>query len=240
MTAPTYSIILPTYNERENLPLIIWLIDHHLSEQLLAPLPPLSPLPLIINTVAINMKSSSWKITLLTTPLRLQKIFRLSDQDADLLSNFLPVTLCVLSLPLLSPPYQEIYGSQKIQILSRSGKLGLGSAYMDGLKKCRGEFIFLMDADMSHHPRHMREMIQRQREKDCDVVTGTRYASGGGVSCCRSHTHSLPRIVLFFFSSFALCLPSSLLLFRSLDGISSESSSLEERIFSPISSSTLA
>jgi hypothetical protein len=31
--AVSYSIILPTYNERENLPLIIWLIDQHLSEQ---------------------------------------------------------------------------------------------------------------------------------------------------------------------------------------------------------------
>jgi glycosyltransferase involved in cell wall biosynthesis len=45
-------------------------------------------------------------------------------------------------------------------ILSRPGKLGLGSAYIDGLKKCRGNFIFLMDADMSHHPRHMPEFIR--------------------------------------------------------------------------------
>jgi dolichol-phosphate mannosyltransferase len=36
-------------------------------------------------------------------------------------------------------------------LLARAGKMGLGSAYMDGLEKCRGEFIFLMDADMSHH-----------------------------------------------------------------------------------------
>jgi dolichol-phosphate mannosyltransferase len=49
------------------------------------------------------------------------------------------------------------------------------------LKKCTGEFIFLMDADMSHHPRHMVQFIARQKEGDFDVVTGTRYASGGGV-----------------------------------------------------------
>lgn len=37
----------------------------------------------------------------------------------------------------------------------RPGKLGLGSAYIDGIDLCRGEFIFLMDADLSHHVRFM-------------------------------------------------------------------------------------
>ena len=77
---------------------------------------------------------------------------------------------------------QEIYGKDKITILSRPGKMGLGSAYIDGLKLCTGEFVFLMDADMSHHPKHIPEFISKQKEKDYDVVTGTRYAQGGGVA----------------------------------------------------------
>ena len=36
-------------------------------------------------------------------------------------------------------------------IHQRPGKLGLGSAYTDGLSLCRGDFVFLMDADLSHH-----------------------------------------------------------------------------------------
>ena len=44
-----------------------------------------------------------------------------------------------------------MFGENKIQILKRTGKLGLGSAYMDGLKLVRGDFVFLMDADLSHH-----------------------------------------------------------------------------------------
>jgi dolichol-phosphate mannosyltransferase len=48
----------------------------------------------------------------------------------------------------------------KIVIKSRPGKLGLGTAYMDGLKACSGEFVFLMDADMSHHPRYMADFIR--------------------------------------------------------------------------------
>ena len=42
-------------------------------------------------------------------------------------------------------------GEDKIRVLTRAGKLGLGSAYMDGLKLVRGSFVFLMDADLSHH-----------------------------------------------------------------------------------------
>ncbi len=79
---------------------------------------------------------------------------------------------------------QRVYGEDKIKILKRPGKMGLGSAYVDGLKLCSPEssFVFLMDADMSHHPRYIPDFIEKQRQTGCDVVTGTRYAHGGGVA----------------------------------------------------------
>jgi dolichol-phosphate mannosyltransferase len=46
---------------------------------------------------------------------------------------------------------QKFFGENKIKLLSRPGKLGLGTAYRDGLKLCTGDFIFIMDADLSHH-----------------------------------------------------------------------------------------
>ena len=46
---------------------------------------------------------------------------------------------------------KNLFGSDKIKLLSRLGKLGLGSAYIDGSKLCQGEFIIIMDADFSHH-----------------------------------------------------------------------------------------
>mgnify|MGYP003385936907 CR=1 FL=1 len=55
---------------------------------------------------------------------------------------------------------QGIFGKNHIQILSRPGKMGLGSAYLDGLKKCSGNFVLLMDADMSHNPKHIPEFIK--------------------------------------------------------------------------------
>ena len=46
---------------------------------------------------------------------------------------------------------QKIYGSDKIVDAFRAGKLGLGSAYIHGLERCKNEYIVLMDADLSHH-----------------------------------------------------------------------------------------
>jgi glycosyltransferase involved in cell wall biosynthesis len=45
---------------------------------------------------------------------------------------------------------QKVY-IDKIILHARPGKMGLGSAYIDGLSKCTGDFIILMDADLSHH-----------------------------------------------------------------------------------------
>ena len=64
---------------------------------------------------------------------------------------------------------QKVYPN-KIVLLERPGKMGLGkflskhlgSAYMDGLKKASGDFIVLMDADLSHHPKYLPEFIKEQ------------------------------------------------------------------------------
>src|SRR5699024_2148253 len=46
---------------------------------------------------------------------------------------------------------QRIYGEDRIVLKPRAGKLGLGTAYVHGLKFARGQFIVIMDADLSHH-----------------------------------------------------------------------------------------
>jgi len=48
---------------------------------------------------------------------------------------------------------EKLYTPKRIKILHRAGKLGLGSAYIDGLKLVSGDFVFIMDADLSHHVR---------------------------------------------------------------------------------------
>lgn len=55
---------------------------------------------------------------------------------------------------------------------------------MHGLKFAHGSFVILMDADLSHHPRYIVDMIALQRKRDYDIVTGTR--------CVRAYSATIP------------------------------------------------
>lgn len=59
---PKYSIILPTYNERKNLPVIVWLIEKAFTEQC-APLPPSSSLPAQESSANASIVSSTGKLS---------------------------------------------------------------------------------------------------------------------------------------------------------------------------------
>lgn len=52
---------------------------------------------------------------------------------------------------------------------------------MHGLQFARGTYVIIMDADFSHHPKFIADMIRVQKTRDYDIVTGTRYAGDGGV-----------------------------------------------------------
>jgi dolichol-phosphate mannosyltransferase len=69
----------------------------------------------------------------------------------------------------------------RLFLQSRPEKLGLGSAYVQGLKWGLAggyDFMIQMDADWSHHPRYLKSMLQLAEEYD--FVIGSRYVSGGG------------------------------------------------------------
>ncbi len=76
---------------------------------------------------------------------------------------------------------QNLYTPSRIILKPRAGKLGLGTAYVHGMKFATGTFVIIMDADFSHHPKFIAEMIKMQQTGDYDIVTGTRYAGDGGV-----------------------------------------------------------
>eukprot|EP00249_Psilotum_nudum_P017731 c26464_g1_i2 orf=220-945(-) len=76
---------------------------------------------------------------------------------------------------------QKLYGEDRILLKPRPSKLGLGTAYVHGLKHASGDFIIIMDADLSHHPKYLPLFIRKQMETGADIVTGTRYVKGGGV-----------------------------------------------------------
>lgn len=125
------SIILPTYNERENLPIIVWLLFKYL-------------------------KNVEFEIIIIED----------GSPDGTL---------------EIAKQLQDIYGTEKIIILNRGKKLGLGTAYKAGLDLANGDFIILMDADLSHHPKYIPLFLEKAEGGNYDIVTGTRYAGNGGV-----------------------------------------------------------
>lgn len=71
----------------------------------------------------------------------------------------------------------------RLHLLKRSGKLGLGTAYIMGFKRCLNagyEFIIEMDADFSHPPKKLLELRQACLD-GADVAIGSRYVSGVNV-----------------------------------------------------------
>ena len=72
--------------------------------------------------------------------------------------------------------------SGRVNVLHRTGKLGLRSAYMEGFQKAfelGADAVVQMDADFSHDPAVLKEMAKRIT--DCDVVIGSRYVKGGSL-----------------------------------------------------------
>jgi dolichol-phosphate mannosyltransferase len=69
----------------------------------------------------------------------------------------------------------------RVHVIHREGKLGLGTAYLDGFRWALDryyDYIIEMDADFSHDPRYLPEMIRLAEE--ADMVVGSRYVDGGG------------------------------------------------------------
>jgi dolichol-phosphate mannosyltransferase len=68
----------------------------------------------------------------------------------------------------------------RVHLIERAGKLGLGSAYLEGFKYALAngaEYIFEMDADFSHDPDALGSLIEAAQ--DADLVLGSRYLNGG-------------------------------------------------------------
>lgn len=86
----------------------------------------------------------------------------------------------------------------ELHLLERSGKLGLGTAYIAGFKWAlqKGyEYIFEMDCDFSHNPDDLPRLLKACQE-DADVAVGSRYCKGGKVK-----NWPIGRILMSYFAS---------------------------------------
>ncbi len=68
----------------------------------------------------------------------------------------------------------------RVHLVQRRGKMGYGSAYLDGFRVALGmgaDYIVQMDADYSHNPGDVPRLVEAAQ--DADVVIGSRYMRGG-------------------------------------------------------------
>lgn len=66
-----------------------------------------------------------------------------------------------------------------VRILSRMEKRGLASAIIDGAAVATGDIAVVMDADLSHPPEAIPELVASVADGICDMAIGSRYVSGG-------------------------------------------------------------
>lgn len=89
--------------------------------------------------------------------------------------------------------------SQRVHIVERAGKQGLGTAYIAGFKWAIAQgydYIFEMDADFSHNPQDLLKLSDALTTKGADVAIGSRYVSGVNVV-----NWPMGRVLMSYFAS---------------------------------------
>jgi dolichol-phosphate mannosyltransferase len=127
-TRPRLSIVIPTYNERENLPALLERIEKALRG--------VSHEVIIVDD---NSPDGTWQVA----------------EDAARTSS-------------------------SVVLVRRPGKMGLASAFVDGLKVARGELVGLMDADLQHPPELLPGLVEAI-DGGADIAIASRFVKGGGV-----------------------------------------------------------
>ena len=119
----------------------------------------------------------------------------------------LPVEFHVLVIDDGSPDgtaaiVKRMIGEQKAErlfIVERQGKLGLGTAYIAGFKWAIAheyDYIFEMDADFSHNPNDLVKLYEALSEGGADVAIGSRYVTGVNVV-----NWPMGRVLMSYFAS---------------------------------------
>ncbi len=69
----------------------------------------------------------------------------------------------------------------RVASVHRRGIRGVFSAIADGVRAARSDVVVIMDADFSHPPAVIPEMLKSMRESGADIVSASRFMSGGGI-----------------------------------------------------------
>jgi dolichol-phosphate mannosyltransferase len=74
----------------------------------------------------------------------------------------------------------ELATLHRIRVLHRAGKLGLGTAVIEGFNTSQAPIVGVMDADLSHPPTVLPRMLAIMQQHSADAVVASRYIEGGG------------------------------------------------------------
>ncbi len=68
---------------------------------------------------------------------------------------------------------------RNVRMIERTDERGLSSAVLRGFDEAKGDFLICMDADLSHPPESLPELISALRDDHAEMVVGSRYVQGG-------------------------------------------------------------
>jgi len=76
---------------------------------------------------------------------------------------------------------EQLAASTPVRIIVRKNERGLSTAVVCGIEQATGEFIVVMDADLSHPAERIPEMINKLESGKNDFIVGSRYVKGGSL-----------------------------------------------------------
>lgn len=128
--APVLSIVVPTYNEKENIGVLVE------------------------------------KIFSYTRPANIEtEVVVVDDNSPDGTADYV----------------ESLKDRYNVRVVRREGKLGLSSAVIKGWENCSGEILGVIDADLSHNPAILPDMVYSITHGGAEIAMGSRYIKGGGV-----------------------------------------------------------
>lgn len=72
-------------------------------------------------------------------------------------------------------------GNLRVRVVHRVGRRGLSSACVEGILATSAPYVAIMDADLQHDEKILKDMFERIDQGDVDLVVGSRYVEGGGM-----------------------------------------------------------
>lgn len=82
----------------------------------------------------------------------------------------------------------------RVKLLQRPGKMGLGTAVLDGMRLAEGDFVGMMDADLSHDATALPAMVGAFSTSD--IIIGSRYVPGGKIIGWPVSRHVVSRVAI--------------------------------------------